>query len=179
MGKLVLGLELDSVDLDGFVSLREELAQRGVRFHSLEEEQARHPETWLARFAQMDNATRTSDPFAPRTPEEIARRVEDFGPEPVGCIVADDGSRLIGYTYFHKASGEDSQRARQGWTGVAPEYRRQGIATALKLEGILLARQLGFHRMVTDPNSNNLASIKMSHRVGFVPCDSDSGMPSL
>jgi RimJ/RimL family protein N-acetyltransferase len=176
MGKIVLCLELDAVDLHGFAALREGLAHRGIRFRSLEEERACHPEIWLARFAQMDNATRTSDRFAPRTPEEIGLRVADFGPEPVGCIVADEGERLIGYTYFHKASGEDPYRARQGWTGVVPEYRRQGVATVLKLEGILLARQLGFHRMVTDPNEDNAASVRMSKRVGFIVCDSDAGV---
>ena len=140
--RMVLGLELVGVDAESFRPLREGLAQKGISFRSLTEEQSQHPETWLARFAEMDNATRTADPFAPRTLEEIARRVADLGPEPMGCIVADDGTRLIGYTYFHRASGEDTHRARQGWTGVRPECRREGIATALKVEGILLARML-------------------------------------
>ena len=173
--RMILCLELDSVDIERFQSLREGLAQNGFCFRSLEAEKAKHPETWLMRFAEMDNAARTSDPFAPRTPEEIALRIADIGPPPAGCIVADDGERLVGYTYFHRAAGEDHHRARQGWTGVRPECRRRGIATALKVEGILLARQLGYHRMVTDPRADNIASVQMSLRVGFRPCDTDAG----
>lgn len=107
--------------------------------------------------------------------EEIVRRVADLGSEPAGCVVADDGLRLIGYTCFHRATGEDTRRARQGWTGVRPECRRGEIATALKVEGILLARRLGCHLLVTDPSADNSASVRMSLRVGFKPCDGDAG----
>ena len=175
MGTLILCLELAQANLEQFAPLREELTRRGIHFHTLEEQQARYPETWLARFARMDNATRTGDKFAPRTLDEIALRVADIGPEPAGCLVAGDGTDLIGYTYFHAADGNDPHRARQGWTGVVPEYRRQGIATALKIEGILLARRFGFERMVTDPNDANIASVRLSRRVGFVPCGTDAG----
>jgi RimJ/RimL family protein N-acetyltransferase len=173
--RTVLCLELETVVAERFRLLQESLAQRDICFRRLGEEQAKHPETWLARFAEMDNASRSADPFAPRTLEEIARRVADLGPEPVGCIVADDGARLVGYTYFHRAAGADVRRARQGWTGVRPECRRGGIATALKVEGILLACKLGYHRMVTDPQTDNIASVGMSLRVGFQPCDTDAG----
>ena len=173
--RIVLCLELEAVVISDFHSLREGLAERGICFRSLTEEQTEHPQDWLTRFADMDNASRTADPFAPRTLEEIARRVSGLGPEPMGCIVADDGRQLVGYTYFHRAAGEDVRRARQGWTGVRPECRRGGIATALKIEGILLARRLGYESMVTDPRADNLASLKMSLRVGFQPCDTDGG----
>ena len=175
--RIILCLELETVAVERFHSLRDHLKQQGICFHSLKEEQAKNPDTWLARFAEMDNAARIADPFAPRTPEEIARRIADFGPEPVGCIVADDGMRLVGYTYFHRATGDDTLRARQGWTGVRPDCRRRGIATILKVEGILLARALGYQRIVTDPRADNIASVQMSLRVGFHPCDSDAGQP--
>lgn len=173
--RIILCLELDTVETDSFRPLRERLEQQGISFHSLEEERVNHPDTWLARFAEMDNATRTTDPFAPRSLEEIATRVADLGPEPAGCIVADDGTRLVGYTYFHRAAGEGLMRARQGWTGVRAECRGMGIATALKVEGILLARHLGYHRLVTDPRAENIASVRMSLKVGYRPCDSDPG----
>jgi RimJ/RimL family protein N-acetyltransferase len=173
--RVVLCLELETADTERFYPLRMAMAQKGIRFRTLSAEQALHPDTWLSRFAEMDNATRTADRFMPRTPEEIALRIADFGQESVGCIVADDGTRLMGYTVFHRAAGDDARRARQGWTGVRPEYRRCGIATALKVEGILLARRLGYARLVTDPRADNIASIRMSCRVGFHPCDSDTG----
>ncbi len=171
-GHITLCLELDTVDIVAFQPLRDGLAERGVRFHSLAVEQARYPDTWLTRFAEMDNATRTADRFAPRTVEEIGRRVADMGLEPVGCIVADDGARLIGYTCFG-GSEEDAACARQSWTGVRPEWRGCGVATALKIEGILLARQLGYQRVVTVPRADNVASIQMSRKVGFRPCNDD------
>lgn len=173
MKSIALCLELDTVDVESFRTLREELAQQGICFRSLAEEQAQQPETWLARFAELDNASRTSDPYAPRTPEEIALRIADIGLEPTGCIVADDGVQLVGYTCFGREEGADPKQARQGWTGVRPEYRRRGIATALKVEGILLARQLGYQRLITFPRTDNVPSLAMSSRIGFRPCAVD------
>jgi len=109
---LILCLELETVNTDDFRPLLESLAGQGITFRSLTEEQHLRPETWLARFADLDNASRAADPFAPRTPAEIAIRITDLGPEPGGCVVADDGTRLIGYTCFGRASGEDARRAR-------------------------------------------------------------------
>ena len=56
--RIVLCLELETVAVESSQPLREGLFQKGIRFRSLGEEQARHPETWLARFAEMDNSGR-------------------------------------------------------------------------------------------------------------------------
>jgi GNAT superfamily N-acetyltransferase len=52
---------------------------------------------------------------------------------------------------------------------VTPEFRRRGIGTALKLQGILYARRRGFGRSVTAPRITNQASLGMNLKVGLRP----------
>jgi ribosomal protein S18 acetylase RimI-like enzyme len=49
--------------------------------------------------------------------------------------------------------------------GVLPEYRRHGIATALKIKTITYARERGFHRLLT--NSDNPAMQALNKKLGF------------
>jgi len=51
-------------------------------------------------------------------------------------------------------------------TGVLPEYRRRGIATALKVKTISYAREHGFRRIFT--NSDNPAMKVLNAKLGFV-----------
>jgi L-amino acid N-acyltransferase YncA len=52
-------------------------------------------------------------------------------------------------------------------TGVRPECRRQGIATALKARGITYARQVGARIIVTRIHPTNEASLAMNRKMGF------------
>jgi L-amino acid N-acyltransferase YncA len=53
-------------------------------------------------------------------------------------------------------------------TGVRPEFRRLGIATALKARGILYARERGFQTIITRIRKGNEASLAMNRKMGFV-----------
>jgi RimJ/RimL family protein N-acetyltransferase len=64
---------------------------------------------------------------------------------------------------------------RQSWTGVHPDFRRQGIGTALKMLGIRYAREKGYHSIITAPRNTNAASIGMSLKVGFHRVEAQRG----
>jgi mycothiol synthase len=53
-------------------------------------------------------------------------------------------------------------------TGVGRPYRRQGIALALKLQGIIYAKEHAYPTITTTVDSSNLASLSINERVGFV-----------
>lgn len=55
-------------------------------------------------------------------------------------------------------------------TGVLKEYRRRGIATALKVLSIEFARSLGVSVIYTVHAAANIAAIAMNRRLGYTDC---------
>jgi GNAT superfamily N-acetyltransferase len=53
-----------------------------------------------------------------------------------------------------------------GMSGVMPEYRRNGLATALKLRSIAFAQALGAHVLMTSNNSGN-PMLQLNLKLGF------------
>jgi RimJ/RimL family protein N-acetyltransferase len=85
---------------------------------------------------------------------------------PASCIIAVLGDRYLGYTYVDPGHS-DAGRLQQGWTGVRPEWWRQGIGTALKAHGIAYARRHGYDRIATSTFGHNRASHGLNQKVGF------------
>jgi GNAT superfamily N-acetyltransferase len=167
--QVLLELVVRDVDLDQFAPLFDRLAAEGLTFTTLAGAQQRYPD-WLERFTTLDNATRsgTGDPAVPRTPEVMRHRLASFDLDPTACFLALSGEEWVGYTLLDPGLSRDG-RLEQGWTGVRAEYRRRGIATALKVLGIQYARAHGYRVIVTAPRRRNVASFGMSTHVGFRP----------
>jgi GNAT superfamily N-acetyltransferase len=167
--QVYLELAVRDVDLDRFIPLFARLAGEGLTFTTLLGAQEQVPD-WLARFTALDNATRseTGDPAVPRTPEEMRDRLASFELDPAACFLALDGDDWVGYTLLDPKLSQGGH-LEQGWTGVRAEYRRRGIATALKVLGIRYARAHGYSAIVTAPRRRNVASLGMSTQLGFRP----------
>lgn len=168
-GDDLIDLELApaTADLSALERVVAEQRARGITFTTLADEQRREPSAWLARFCDLDNETRRGT-SPPRTVEQMAERIAFLKIEPESLFLAVDGERYVGYTHLDTGQS-DRPRLRQGWTGVRPEYRRRGIATALKLLGIAYAREHGYGVIVTSPFVANTASVRMSLKLGFRP----------
>jgi len=54
-----------------------------------------------------------------------------------------------------------------GLTGVRREYRRKGIATALKHTGLIWAKNQGYEWIRTDNVDTNTGMLSINIRVGF------------
>lgn len=167
--QVLLELVVREVNLDQYAPLFKRLAAEGLTFTTLAGAQAQYQD-WLERFTALDNATRseTGDPAVPRTPEIMRERLAAFELDPAACFVALRGDEWVGYTLLDPRLNSGG-RLEQGWTGVRGEYRRRGIATALKVLGIQYARAHGYTVIVTAPRRRNVASFRMSTRVGFRP----------
>jgi len=61
----------------------------------------------------------------------------------------------------------EPSNVQQLLTGILPEYRRRGIATALKMKTIEYAHKHGFRRILT--NSENPAMQALNAKLGFRP----------
>jgi GNAT superfamily N-acetyltransferase len=84
---------------------------------------------------------------------------------PDAQFIALDGDRWIGLTGFSKPSQPDW--AWTGLTGVLPQYRGQGMATALKLRALTYARAMGWKRISTMNASTNRPMLAINEKLGF------------
>lgn len=101
----------------------------------------------------------------------LAARFERAGYNPGGVVVALHRGAWVGLAVT------SDWRARgfcfNEMTGVLRAYRRQGVATAMKLLGIRFARGCGVGRIYTIQHLENVHAIEMNRRLGFVDTDWD------
>lgn len=108
-----------------------------------------------------------SEPATPLTQEVFDTAVlGDFGLIPEAYMVAERGGELLGQTALF-TNGE-SEDLFTGLTGVVRAVRSQGVATALKVQSLLVAQEWGARRVITDNASTNAAMLAVNDRLGFV-----------
>jgi RimJ/RimL family protein N-acetyltransferase len=94
---------------------------------------------------------------------------------PEALFIARSGERYLGYTCLNMLES-DGETLVHGWTGVRPEARGRGVATALKLVAAAYAKTQGYHRIVTAPRRTNAASLRANAKAGFRPrSETDKG----
>jgi GNAT superfamily N-acetyltransferase len=164
-----LQLTLADVDLALLAHIDARFAEAGLTLHSLGELQRREP-GWLALFTNLDNGTRAgrADPLVPRSVEDMQARLAELALDPDACFVAIADGHWVGYTVLDTAHS-DPTVLRQSWTGVLPAWRRQGIASGLKLRAIRYALAHGYQAVRTEARSANEASVGLNRRLGFLP----------
>ena len=83
-----------------------------------------------------------------------------------GFFVARDDERIVGLSYLaRRPDGE----AEVGDTGVRRDYRRRGIARALKMMVTGYAAERGITRVHTDNRADNAGMLAINRELGFVP----------
>lgn len=85
---------------------------------------------------------------------------------PEGYFIAKDGDRYIGQTDVNLLDPVPGG-VTQGFTGVLREYRRQGIATALKLRAIQYARERGYRIIQSFNRPINVEMLALNEKLGF------------
>lgn len=85
---------------------------------------------------------------------------------PEAFWIAVDGDTYVGTTCLWKTS--DSAQLEVGLTGVIRDYRRRGIALALKLRSIAYAQTHGNPSLKTWNDSLNDPMLAINNRLGFV-----------
>jgi GNAT superfamily N-acetyltransferase len=85
---------------------------------------------------------------------------------PDGIFVAVDGDKYVGFSNVFASQAEN--HLHTGLTGVLREYRRRGIAMALKLRAVAYAKERGADVIRTSNESNNRGMLGINERLGFV-----------
>jgi len=106
---------------------------------------------------------------AGQTLEECIREQDEPQAMPDAYFIAKDGANYVGLSYMRARDADPNCREhfniQQLLTGVLPQYRRRGIAIALKIKTIDYAREHGFRRILT--NSSNPAMRALNTKLGF------------
>ena len=121
-------------------------------------------ETWLSVREDVPlppNDKRTETSF-----DQWWERVERPDFLPAGYFIAVAGDHYVGTSnlWHSPAAGE----LRSGTTGMRREWRRRGIALALKVRSLAFAKNQGYLRVVTENETNNRGMIAINDRLGFV-----------
>lgn len=86
---------------------------------------------------------------------------------PDGWMIATDGKQYVGMSCINLIPA-DAKKVQTELTGVLPEYRRKGIATALKVLTIKVAKSYGARIIKTDNEENN-PMYTLNLKLGFKP----------
>lgn len=95
---------------------------------------------------------------------EVADHLEGY---PDLCFVADDDGRVAGFVLGAASYELLANTGHLEWIAVAPEYRRQGLASQLMEKMEEVYREMGRDSIVTDISSENPASRSLAARLGF------------
>jgi ribosomal protein S18 acetylase RimI-like enzyme len=81
------------------------------------------------------------------------------------CFIALAGSEVVGYAALQVVA----EQAEHGLTATRRDWRRRGIATALKRAEIAAAKRAGFKRLITESEERNEPMRRLNEKLGFVP----------
>ena len=167
-------LDLESVDLTEYSSLLKKLDSKGIKFYDAKKEMKDFPNHYEKLeelgwkfgkdFPMPEGIVHTRQPFKQFMKFQKLFEEKRYGIE----IVAVDGDKYVGSTDIHVLPKSDPHKAWTGSLGVLREYRRQGIATALKVKAFEKLREKGIRQVRTDNEENN-PMYKINVSLGFTP----------
>jgi GNAT superfamily N-acetyltransferase len=168
---LDLRWEVAEADVSPFLSIVERVKDRGITITSLAEERSRDPRCAeklyeLATVLHEDDPGRS--PFVP--PAYNAREALLWLDMPYvlsdAYFIAKHGDQYVGVSdvsLFEALPGG----VTQGFTGVLRDYRRQGIATSLKLREIEYARTHRYKVIQSFNRPAQSAVLALNQKLGF------------
>jgi mycothiol synthase len=81
------------------------------------------------------------------------------------CFLALAGEEVIGYAILQ----DSGDQAFHGLTVTRRDWRRKGVATALKQTEIAAAKRAGYKRLLTESEERNEPMRRLNEKLGFVP----------
>lgn len=162
-------------DLSPFDSVTARLLEHGIKLTTLAAEQERTSD-WRTKYYDLFQEVEKDVPGysldRKSTYEQCMTELTQPGMQPESVFLATHDGHYVGLSLLRrKVTAEDIRFAggpdclSQHLTGVRQDYRRRGIALALKLCTIAYARQHGFGRILS--NSDNPAMQDLNRKLGF------------
>lgn len=161
-------LAVPAFDAAAFTPLCQKLEAQGIAFITVPQLQTSDPE-WLPKLHELEWQLVQDEPL-PFTLKKMSleRYKQLYLESPVAMIdswvVAVENGRYIGNSMLKK--GSQPGIVSTGFTGVLRDYRRRGLATALKAHAIAYAQNAGFQAIRTGNEENNPMLI-LNKKLGF------------
>ena len=105
--------------------------------------------------------------FCPNTVEEIAARVRIQNTDPEGIIFIMDGDTPAGYNWTLRNENEHGKIGFVSMTGVHPEYRGNGLGTAVVVTGMEYLRDKGVDAVELEVDSENVPARELYLKLGY------------
>ena len=166
--------DIGEVNTQKYKSLIDKLESEGIQFYDSKEEML----DWSDHYRKLEELEWTLDQDVPipdgikhtRMPFEQWKKVcLDFYNNSYGVdIIAIKNEKYIGSTDLNVFPKSEPHKAWTGGLGVIREFRRQGIATALKIKAIEALLKKGITEIRTDNEENN-PMYKINVALGFKP----------
>lgn len=158
--------------------VEERLSSAGIRIATLAELVGERPDA-TNRAHELYSACRVDQPTLGRVTEWPfadwhAFNVEDPLTLPDAYFIALGGDRFVGNCSVRRKSGTDDVLTI-GITGVAPEFRRRGIARALKLRTHAYAKLHGYREIHTSNTRPNAGMLALNEDLGYRVVESWAG----
>jgi RNA polymerase sigma factor (sigma-70 family) len=164
-----LRLKVLEANLSPFRALTEHMAAQNISITTLAEERERDAES-VRKLHEFLNVVKADDPgrqpFLPVPFEAVERWFSRPYVLPDACFIAKHHGDYIGFTDLHLLDSVPGGLTH-GFTGVAREYRRQGVAAALRLRAIEYARTHGYHTIRAFNRPCHTALVALNESLGF------------
>ena len=135
----------------------------GVAFASIEE----RPELLERAFSVAEQGYADLALASGSMRVTIEEWLRDEATLPGGSLVALDGEQVVGYAGLLSWNDDDT-RAENGLTAVDREWRRRGLATALKRRQIAWAAANGIRELITWTQTGNEGMRTVNEALGYV-----------
>lgn len=168
---LDLRLAVSEVNLSDFLPTVERVKGQGISISTLREERERDP-CYVEKLYELTTEIRRDDPardfFAPPSYHEREARLWLEMPYVLSeaYFIAKEGERYVGLTDLNLREAVPGG-VSQGFTGVRAEYRRRGIATALKVCAVEYASRRGFRTIGAFNRPAHSAVLALNEKLGF------------
>jgi GNAT superfamily N-acetyltransferase len=162
-----LTLDLDQFDETPFVGVFAQIAACGITLTTLAQE--RRPDA-VERLYRLAHPLLRSIPLPAGVILDMqfgawcALEIDAPDAASDAIVIAKRGDEYIGYSGLRVPAHGPAQTIM---TGVRPDLRRQGVALALKLQTIRIARARGYHEMRTNNDTANPGILALNQRLGY------------
>jgi GNAT superfamily N-acetyltransferase len=158
-----------AIDFQKWAGAREKVAAQGIVCKSLVELSQTDPD-WKHKLYEMDWSIVLDMPAPDVLTKPTFEHFEKTTLEnpdflPAGWFIALDGEQYVGESSLWKSSTDNTLYV--GATGVLREYRRRGIATALKIYATEYAASVGCPQLKTWNAQINRAMLSINEALGF------------
>jgi GNAT superfamily N-acetyltransferase len=151
------------------LQLIESMGARGVTITTFAAERERDSGS-LRKLHEFLNTVMADDPqrrvYTPAPFEAVERWFGRRDAPPDACFIAKCGDRYVGFTDLNHIE-PIPRGVMHGFTGVAREYRRQGIATALKVRAIEYAQARGYQIVRAYNSEAHAGALALNEKLGF------------